>query len=82
MTQHVFAGGLLFAALAACASDRTEEPPLTPASYVQTPSLESNSDSTEPESAETCLSNEECEAGFACMYDPERSQAVRYCLRQ
>jgi hypothetical protein len=53
---------------------------MTPASYVQTPSLESNSDSTEPASATTCLSNDECEAGFACMYDPERSQAVRYCL--
>jgi hypothetical protein len=81
MTRNFSTLALLFAALTACASETTtEEPPLTPASYVQTPRFES--DSAEPEDAPTCVSDAECYRGFSCMYDPERSQAVRYCLRR
>ena len=69
--------------LIGCASKKSGEPPLTPASGEMESSPEAPA-AAEQESEEVdsrqCVSNEDCGKGYVCGFDPERSHVVRHCM--
>jgi hypothetical protein len=71
--------------LIGCASKKSSEPPLTPASgdiessSEVPPAAEEETEEIEPRQ---CVSNDDCGKGYVCGFDPSQSRVVRHCMAE